>query len=351
MTSQLQFFTTELFYGCEPVRFFMEVGWFDTEEWEKKYLEEKNLDFDIHFHKESLNPENSDKASGYDVVSVFVSSQINEEVLDDFEGRMIACRSTGFDHVNTDYAASKGIAVCNVPQYGVNTVAEHTFGLILALNRKIPSAIEKVEDGNFSHEGLRGNDLAGKKLGVVGTGSIGKKVIDIANGFDMQVIASDPYPDKEAANEKGFMYVSRQDLFEQADIITLHCPLTDETEYLLSENEFELMEGTVVVNTARGKLIDTEALIEGLEDDSVRCAGLDVLEAEDYIEDDIEVLSQLEDQKDMEVVLEDHILIEREDVLVTPHNAFNSEEAMKRIEDTTLENIERGRNIVNRPGN
>lgn len=329
----------------------MDVGWFDAEPWEKKYLGEKDLDFNIHFHEESLTSENSEKASGYDVISVFVNSEITEEVLDDFEGRMIACRSTGFDHVATDYAASKGVAVCNVPKYGDNTVAEHTFGLILALNRKIHSAIEKVEEGDFSHEGLRGYDLAGKKLGVIGTGSIGKKVIDIANGFDMQVIASDPYPDKEAANEKGFMYVSREDLFEQADIITLHCPLTEETEHLISEEQIHLMDDTVVVNTARGKLIDTEALIEGLEDGSIRCAGLDVLEAESYVEDDIEVLSELEDQENMEVVLEDHLLIERDDVLVTPHNAFNSEEAMRRIEDTTLENIERGRNIVNRPGN
>lgn len=329
----------------------MHVGWFDVEDWEKEYLKEKDLDFNIDYHQESLTPDNSEKASGYDVVSVFVSSNITEEVLNDFEGRMIACRSTGFDHVAKDYAASKGVAVCNVPKYGDNTVAEHTFGLILTLNRKIHSAIEKVKQGDFSHEGLRGHDLAGKKLGVVGTGSIGKKVIDIANGFDMQVIASDPYPDKEAANKKGFMYVSRNDLFEQADIITLHCPLTDETEHLISGKEFELMEGTVLVNTARGKLIDTEALIEGLENESIRCAGLDVLEAESYVEDDVKVLSELENQKDMQVVLEDHLLIERDDVLVTPHNAFNSMEAMQRIEDTTVENIERGRNIVNRPGN
>lgn len=328
----------------------MKVGWFDAEEWEKEYLEDRNPGFEIDFHEEALTPENREKASGYDVLSVFVSSEVSEEVLDEFEGRMVACRSTGYDHVATDYAAKQGVAVCNVPEYGDNTVAEHTFGLILALNRKIHSAIKKVENGEFDHEGLRGHDLAGKKLGVIGTGSIGKKVIDMANGFDMHVIASDPYPDKEAANRKGFMYVSREDLIQQADIITLHCPLTDETEHLLSEDEFEMMEDTVLVNTARGKLIDTEALIEALEDGSVRNAALDVLEEESYIDDDIQKLSKVEDETELEVVLEDHVLMERDDVLITPHNAFNSEEAMRRIEDRTVENIERGKNIVNRPG-
>lgn len=328
----------------------MKVGWFDTQDWEKDYLEDKDIDFDIEFHEEPLTEDNSDKASNYDVISVFVESEITEKVLKDFNGRMVACRSTGYDHVNIDYAAKNGIAVCNVPEYGDNTVAEHTFGLILALNRKIHSAIRKVEEGKFDNEGLRGHDLAGKKLGVIGTGSIGKKVIDISNGFDMHVIASDPFPDKQAANEKGFMYVSREDLIEQADIITLHCPLTDETEHLLSNEEFEMMEDTVIVNTARGKLIDTEALIEALENGSVRSAGLDVLEDESYMDDDIHQLSEVEDENELEVMLEDHVLMERDDVLITPHNAFNSEEAMKRIENTTLENIERGRNIVNRPG-
>jgi D-lactate dehydrogenase len=328
----------------------MKVAWFDAEEWEKEFLEDRKPGFDIDFYEESLNENNKDKASGYDVVTVFVDSEVSEEVIESFDGRMIACRSPGYDHVATEYASRQGVAVCNVPEYGDSTVAEHTFGLILALNRKIFSAIKRVEKGSFDHEGLRGHDLKGKKLGVIGTGSIGKRVIEMANGFDMDVIASDPYPDKQAANQKGFMYVSREDLLEQADIVTLHCPLTDETEHMLSKMEFELMEDTVLINTARGKLIDTEAMIEGLENGSVRFAGLDVLEEEAYIEDDIEQLSKLEDRADIETVLEDHVLMERDDVLITPHNGFNSEEAMRRIEERTIENIEKGRNIVNRPG-
>ncbi|MFB6181060.1 MAG: NAD(P)-dependent oxidoreductase [Candidatus Nanohalobium sp.] len=327
----------------------MKIGWFDAQDWEKEYVAGKNLDFEVEFFEESLTPENSEKASEFDVLTVFVDSEVDETVLKDFNGKMVATRSTGYDHIDTDYAEENSIAVTNVPEYGDNTVAEHTFGLILTLSRKIYSAIEKVEDGEFNHEGLRGRDLAGKKLGVIGTGSIGQKVIKMANGFDMEVIASDPYPDREAAEELGYMYVSKDDLLEKADIITLHCPLTDSTRHMLSSGDFKKMEDTIVVNTARGTLIDTDALIKALDSGSVDCAGLDVLEDESFVRDDVKYLSE-PDSSEAETVLEDHILIQRDDVLITPHNAFNSEEAMQRIVDTTLENIRRGRNIVNRPG-
>ncbi|WP_347721814.1 NAD(P)-dependent oxidoreductase [Candidatus Nanohalococcus occultus] len=325
----------------------MKVAWFDAEDWEKEYLEDKEYDLEIDFFEESLNSETVELAEGYDAVAVFVSSDVNGEVLDSLDADLVACRSTGFDHVDTEKAREQGIDVCNVPYYGANTVAEHTFGLILALSRKIYSAIRKVDEGDFDHEGLRGFDLEGKKLGVVGTGSIGKHVIQMANGFGMDVIASDPKPDHEAAEELGFMYVSNEDLFRQSDIITLHCPLVEQTEHLLSEEEFDLMDGTVLVNTARGGLIDTEALIEALEKDQVKSAGLDVLEEECFLEDDIGYLSEMEDECDPKTILEDHILIDREDVLITPHNAFNSIEALQRITDTTLDNLENRKNVVN----
>ncbi|MFB6147411.1 MAG: NAD(P)-dependent oxidoreductase, partial [Candidatus Nanohaloarchaea archaeon] len=178
---------------------------------------------------------------------------------------------------------------------------------------------------------------------------IGRNVIRIANGFDMHVVAHDPKPDREAAHEQGFMYVELDDLLEQSDIVTLHCPLTDSTEHMLGGEEFDLMEDTLLVNTARGGLIDQEALIKALEDGSVSAAGLDVLEEECYIEDDIRYLDELEDRCDPEVILEDHVLMDRDDVLITPHNAFNSREAMQRIADTTLENIRSSSNVVNSP--
>jgi D-lactate dehydrogenase len=325
----------------------MNVAWFDTEGWEREFLQGRTEDLEIEFFEESLTPETVEKADGFDAVTVFVESQVDSEVLEQLNVEYVACRSTGYDHVDLEKAEQEGVTVFNVPNYGGTTVAEHAFGLILSLSRKIYSAVRKVDEGEFDHEGLRGFDLKGKTLGIIGTGAIGRNVIRIANGFDMHVIASDPYPDHDAAEELGFMYVSTEDLVEKADIITLHCPLTDGTRHLLSEEEFEKMDGTLIVNTARGEIIDTEALIEALESGSVEAAGLDVLEEECYIEDDIEYLGELEEKCDPEIILEDHILMNRDDVLVTPHNAFNSREALERIEETTLENLREKKNPVN----
>jgi len=324
----------------------MRVAWFDAEDWETEFLQDKTDELDIEFFEVPLNPRTAEKAKDFDAVTVFVESKVNKEVIKEIDVDYIACRSTGFDHVDIEAAENNDVSVFNVPRYGGTTVAEHTFGLILSLSRKIYSAIRKVDDGSFDHQGLRGFDLKGKTLGVIGTGTIGKNVIRIANGFDMNVIASDPCPDKETADELGFMYVSREDLLKKADIVSIHCPLTDGTEHLISEEEFELMDQSVLINTSRGKIIDTEALIKALENNNVRAVGLDVLEEECYFEDDLEYLGQLKQKCDPEVILEDHILLDREDVLVTPHNAFNSQEALERIEETTLKNLTEKENSV-----
>lgn len=325
------------------------VAWFDTENWEKQYLQEKELGFKVEFFEESLNSRTVGKIDGsFDAVSVFVSSKVDEDVLGELDVEMIACRSTGFDHVNTESAECKEIKVCNVPEYGSTTVAEHTFGLILAISRRIHEAIDKVEeDGSFDHSGLRGFDLKGKTLGVIGTGGIGQEVIRIADGFDMNIVASDAYPDKKMEAERPFMYVSFEDLLEISDIVTLHCPFTKDTKHLIDEEEFERMENTVLINTSRGGLVNTEALIKALEDGSVSRAALDVLEEEAAINEDIELLTELDETHDPLKLLEDHILMKRDDVMVTPHNAFNSREALERIEDTTVENLKQGQNFVN----
>ncbi|MFB6203847.1 MAG: NAD(P)-dependent oxidoreductase [Candidatus Nanohaloarchaea archaeon] len=328
----------------------MKVAWFDAQDWEREYLEKEYPDFEVDFFSESLDRDSLERANEYDVVAIFVDSRLDAELVEDLDVNLIACRSTGYDHVDIERAAEKGIPVCNVPGYADHSVAEHTFALLLGISRKIHSSIHRVKEGDFSHESLRGFELRGKKLGVIGTGSIGKEVIDIANGFDMHVIASDPDPDHAAAEEMGFMYVSQEDLIEQADIISLHAPLTDVTEHMLGEEEFEKMDGTVLLNTSRGELVDTEALLEALEDGSVEAAGLDVLEEECFFDDDISYLGDVREECDIETILEDHILVERDDVLVTPHNGFNSEEAVKRIEDVTVRNIRTRSNIVNRPG-
>lgn len=326
----------------------MKVAWFDAEDWEKDYIG-RTEGLEIDFFEESLNSNNIDKIDDHDAVSVFVSSELDEEVIDQINVNQICCRSTGFDHVDIEKAAEEGIIVSNVPGYGGTTVAEHTFGLILSLTRKIFRAIEKVDEGSFDHSGLRGTDLKGKKLGVIGTGSIGKNVIRIANGFDMHVIAYDPKPDHEASHQMGYMYVELEELLEDADIVSLHCPLVEENRQMISEEEFDKMDGTILINTARGELVETEALIQALEEGNVKAAGLDVLEEECYIEDDIEMLSDIEDECDPEVILEDHILMNRDDVLITPHNAFNSREAMQRIVDTTIDNLRKKLNVVNKP--
>ncbi|MBY6293949.1 hydroxyacid dehydrogenase [Nanohaloarchaea archaeon H01] len=326
----------------------MRVAWFDTEEWEREFLKERDHGLEIEFFEESLEKEKASNLDEFDAVTVFVSSEVDEKVVEELEVSLIATRSTGFDHIATGKAAEKGIMVSNVPNYGGTTVAEHTFGLILSLSRKINKAINKVEEGEFDHSGLEGFDLKGKKLGVIGTGTIGKNVIRIANGFDMHVIAFDPEKDREAEHELGFMYVELEDLLQQADVISLHCPLNEHTEHLLSEEEFEKMDDTVLINTARGEIVDTEALIEALEQENVKAAGLDVLEEECYLSD-IEYLEELEEECDPEKILEDHILMERDDVVITPHNAFNSREAKERIEKTTLENLKNKKNIVNKP--
>lgn len=324
----------------------MSVAWFDAEDWEKEYLQDNASDLEIEFFDESLTPETVQKAEGFDAVAVFVDSRVNKEVIEGLDSDLVACRSTGYDHVDLEAAKDNDVDVCNVPQYGGSTVAEHTFGLMLSLSRKIYDAIRKVDEGTFDHEGLRGTDLHGKKLGIIGTGSIGQNVIQVAKGFGMEVVAYDPYGKDELEEQLGFMYVSLEDLLSQSDIVSLHCPLTDSNRHMLSEEEFELMEDTLLVNTARGGLIDTEALINALEDGSVSAAGLDVLEEECYMEEDIEVMGDLGDECDLELILEDHMLMERNDVLVTPHNAFNSVEAMHRIVDATLDNIRNRENRV-----
>jgi len=324
------------------------VAWFDTEDWEKEYLEGKTSGLDIEFFEGPLNSETVEKLDGsFDAVAVFVSSQVTSKVLKELGVEMVACRSTGFDHVDLEVAEEEDIDVCNVPEYGATTVAEHTFGLILAISRRIHEAIDKVENGEFGHEGLKGFDLEGKTLGVIGTGGIGKEVIRIADGFNMDIIASDPYPDKEAEKEMPFMYVSKEHLLEKSDIISLHCPLTDETEHIISKEEFDKMNDTVLINTSRGGLVDTEELIKALENGNISRAGLDVMEEECMIDEDIEMIDKMGEECHPQKLLEGHILMERDDVIITPHNAFNSEEALQRIEDTTLENLYQIKNIVN----
>jgi D-lactate dehydrogenase len=258
--------------------------------------------------------------------------------------KFISTRSTGFDHIDCEYAESKGIKVSNVPAYGSYTVAEFTFALLLALSRKTCNAFDNLKQGaNFNIFSLQGFDLYGKTIGVIGTGKIGKNVAKIAKGFNMNVIAYDIYPDMVFAKENNFEYKSLPEVISQADVLTLHVPYSKENYHLINKENISLMKkGVYIINTARGELIDTDALVWGLEEKIIAGAGLDVLEGERELKEEFEILadySKAEGIKDYKILLEDHVLIDMPNVIVTPHIAFYSKEAEKSIIETTAENI------------
>jgi D-lactate dehydrogenase len=278
------------------------------------------------------------------VLSVFINSRLNASALSGLPAlKLIATRSTGYDHIDLAYCRSHGITVSNVPVYGDNTVAEHTFALILALSRKVIHSHARARSGDFSPAGLQGFDLRGKTLGVVGTGHIGVHVIRIARGFMMKVIALDARPDKRLADALDFDYVDSLDLLLAAsDIVTLHAPLTPATHHMInSENIWRMKRGSLLINTARGGLIDTDSLLAALEAGHCAGAGLDVFENETLIKEEKQLLSNQYNIEELRNVVRNLALLRRENVVVTPHIAFNSTEALERILLTTVQNIRR----------
>jgi D-lactate dehydrogenase len=254
--------------------------------------------------------------------------------------RLVSTRSTGFDHIDLAVARERGIVVCNVPTYGENTVAEHTFALILALSRKVHQAYVRTQRGEFTVEGLRGFDLYGKTLGVVGAGSIGLHVVRIAKGFGMRVIAYDLRRNQLLADVLGFEYVELERLLREADIITLHAPAGPATRHLIDRAALETVKrGALLINTARGSLVDTEAVNWALNEGILAGAGLDVFEGEEVIQQEDKILGDPDAEQHLRVLLGTHILSRRPEVVITPHIAFNSLEAVHRILDTTAENV------------
>lgn len=320
----------------------MKIGFFETEGWEKDYLKDKleKLSLQADFFAEPATAEN---AKGFDIVSTFIYSQLSKDALENLSDlKLVATRSTGFDHIDVKTAGERGVAVCNVPFYGENTVAEHTFALILALSRKIIDSVNRAKTGDFSLEGLRGFDLKGKTLGIAGLGHIGVHVARIASGFQMKVLAFDPRQDQELAKNVGFEYATFEDLLQNSDIITLHAPYNEKTRHLINaENIKTIKKGAYLVNTSRGGLVETSALLSALADGTLAGAGLDVLEEECYIKEEAQLLSkEFPKTCDLKTALQNHILLKQKNVIVTPHNAFDSQEAIIRILDTTIENIE-----------
>lgn len=308
----------------------MKIHYFSGEPWEEAYVRTKLPNEEIIFHTESLGalPDLSDAEA--EVLCPFIDSSIKEAEMARFPAlKLIATRSTGFDHIDLAAAKARGIVVANVPFYGENTVAEFTFALLLALSRRIIDADEKVRAGTFSPAGLRGFDLSGKTIGVVGTGHIGAHAIRMAKGFGMKVIGFDAFPNAELSHTLDFPYVSLQELLAQSDIVTLHVPYNEHTHHLINKDNIgNFKKGAYLINTARGAVVETEALIEALKNETLAGAGLDVLEEE----------QNLQDTKS-KVSIENQYLIAHPRVIVTPHLAFNTQEAVERILDTTIENI------------
>jgi D-lactate dehydrogenase len=321
----------------------MNIVIFEVEAWEREVFEPLQARHRLTFVQEPLTARNATQYAEADIVSPFVYSRLDTEVLEYLPNlKLIATRSTGFDHIDADYCKNHAITVSNVPTYGDNTVAEHVFGLLLAISHNLIEAVDRTRRGQFSQQGLRGFDLYGKTLGVIGTGSIGRNVIRIANGFGMDVVAYDITQDEELAARLHFRYADLPTLLAQSDIITLHVPSNKHTQNLLSDEEFARMkDGVVLINTARGNVVDVHALVRALGQGKVAAAGLDVLPDEPTIREEAELLRSIfRERHDIETLLADHILLRLRNIIITPHSAFNTREAVGRILQTTTENIE-----------
>ncbi len=320
----------------------MEIVIFEAEPREARAFDALKGAHRVTIVAEPLTVETVGRFAMAQAISPFIYSELTAEVLAQMPAlALIATRSTGFDHIDTAWCARHHVAVSNVPHYGENTVAEHVFALLLALAHRLPEATERARHGPFSPEGLEGFDLAGKTLGVVGTGNIGRHVIAIARGFAMPVLAHDIAPDAALAARSGFSYVPLETLLAQADVVSLHLPATPATRHILSAARIAAMRrGAILINTARGSLVDTAALVGALRTGALAAAGLDVLAGEPLIREEAELVSSGFAAPDaMRDLLADLVLLRMPNVVVTPHSAFNTREAMGRIVETTVANI------------
>ncbi len=320
----------------------MKIAFFEIKDEEKKLSLKGGLkEHELTFFEQSLTPENLPEQSDFEIISTFVNCQVDQSVIDYFPSlKLITLRATGFDNIDIKAAKERDIKVTNVPSYGSHTVAEFTFSLMLSLSRKIPQAVQKLKStGEFEFENLRGMDIHGKVLGVIGTGKIGLNVIKIAKAFEMEVYAFDPYPNNTAAGDLGFKYLPLEELLPLSDIVTIHAPLNETTHHLINEeNIFKMKKGSLLINTARGGIIATDALFKAITKNHLAGAALDVLEGEKDLKEELEVFSKNYPQ-DLKTMLENHILLDLEQVIITPHMAFYTKEAEAAIQQTTIDNI------------
>ncbi len=293
----------------------------------------------LSFISEVLDDKNAERARDADIICVFIYSKISSKIIEKMPNlKLIATRSTGYDHIDLEACRKRNILVSNVPKYAENTVAEHAFSLLLALSRKIFNAREQIEKKKIDIESLECFDLKDRTLGVIGAGKIGLSMIKMARGFNMKVVAYDIYQNHEAAKELGFSYVSLDELLKSSDIISIHALLTKETHHLLDKKAFKKMkQGVILINTARGQIVELDALVKALKEKKVAFAGLDVFEHEGLL---------IQKRKEDSLI---HYLLNNKNVVITPHMAFYSKESQQRIADTTLDNIKYF--IQNKPEN
>ena len=319
------------------------IGFFGVKSWERKIIETEIINLDatgVGIFAEEIQ-DNLEQAGKYDIVSVFVYSKLDKRTLDKLPNlKMVATRSTGVDHIDSQECGKRNIGVMNVPSYGSNTVAEYAIALLLTVAKRIVPAHQSVEEGEFSPEGLTGLDIFGKTLGVVGVGKIGQNVIRIAKGLGLRVLGVERNRDEKLAKKLRFKYVTLEECLALSDFVTLHVPAIPETRHLINMQNIKLMKrGSILINTSRGKVVKTEAIIYGLANKILWGAGLDVTEDEDMLESVAMVSSTRPTKDDLQEVLTYHLLRDRDDVVFTPHNAFNTKEAIGRIIKTTVENI------------
>lgn len=318
----------------------MKILYYYNEEWEREYVSKALAGDELLFVQGTITDTPPQDA---EALSVFVNSPVTREHIAAMPSlKLIATRSTGYDHIDVSATQERGVQVAYVPTYGENTVAEFAFALLLALSRKIYDSYDRVaRTGSFSQADLRGFDLKGKTIGVVGTGHIGLNAIRIARGFDMTVLAYDVRENTEAAKELGFRYVSFDELLGHSDIITLHAPYNEHTHHMINrDNIHHIKRGLYLINTARGGLVETEALVQALQEGIIGGAGLDVLEEEGFMSDELSLLHmEHPNLEHLRHTLANHYFIDHPRVIVTPHNAFNSTEAITRILDTTIASL------------
>lgn len=320
------------------------IAFFNVDEDQQIFIQncfKDKKEYEIEYYRKSIDQIISGESINWDGIGVFIQSRINKKTLDLLpQLKVIATLSTGFDHIDLEECKKRGITVSNVPAYGDNTVAEYAFGLVLALARKLKPTFNRVERGIFNRNGLMGMDIAGKTLGVIGTGKIGSQMVKYGHAFGMKVVAHDLVHDSNLEKSYGVEYVELEDLCSISDVISLHVPYNESTMHLINNEIVRLFKpGVLLVNTSRGKVVDTEAIVDALRDDKLGGVALDAFEGEEvWIEEEFLRRDDLP-AIPLQQAMESFYMLRSERVILTPHNAFNTKEALDRILETSADNI------------